>query len=66
MAIVSSVKAPGGCRTDAFAGENGIRGVSELAVAIPNQEAELSDAVAEVHQQIARLLSDPRSAWDVP
>jgi len=47
---------------DAFAGENGIEGVSELAVAIPDQEPELSDAVVEVHQQITRLLSDPRCA----
>jgi hypothetical protein len=34
--------------SDAFAGENGIEGVGELAIAIPDQEPELSDAVAEV------------------
>jgi hypothetical protein len=44
---------------DARAGEHGVEGVGELAVAIPDQERELSRAVAEIHQQIPRLLSNP-------
>ena len=34
----------------------------KLAVAIPDQEGELSRAIAEIHQEVARLLSYPGSA----
>jgi hypothetical protein len=47
---------------DAFAGEHGIEDVGELAVVILDQELESGHALAEVHQQIPRLLSNPGSA----
>src|SRR5947209_17003406 len=40
-------------------GEHGIENAGELAVAVPNQQPELSCAVAEVHQKVPRLLSNP-------
>jgi hypothetical protein len=46
---------------DGVAGEHGIEDVGEFAVATPDQEPELSRAVAEVHQQVAGLLGDPGS-----
>jgi hypothetical protein len=46
---------------DAFAGGDGVDCVGELGVAIPDQERALSRAVAEVHQEVACLLSDPSS-----
>jgi hypothetical protein len=46
---------------DVLAGEHGIEDVGELAVAIPDQESELSRAVAEIHQQVPCLLGDPGS-----
>jgi hypothetical protein len=49
-----------GC--DAFAGEHGIEDVSELGVPMLDQELESCYALAEVHQQIPRLLSNPGSA----
>jgi hypothetical protein len=48
--------------TDALAGEHGIEDAGELAVAVPDQEPEGRCAVAEVHQEIAPLLSNPGSA----
>jgi hypothetical protein len=52
------------CAQDAhgLAGEHGIEDAGELAVAIPDQEPELSRAVAEVHQQVPCLLGDPGSS----
>jgi hypothetical protein len=44
---------------DVGAGEHGVEGADELAVPVADQEAELLDAVAEVHKQIAGLLGDP-------
>jgi hypothetical protein len=44
---------------DAFAGDHGIEDAGELAVAIPDQQRQACHTVAEVHQEIARLLSDP-------
>jgi hypothetical protein len=35
----------------------------ELAVEVPDQERELSRAVAEVHQELPRLLGHPGSRW---
>ena len=43
----------------ALAGEDRVEGTGELGVAVPDQEAEGSDPVAEVHEQIAGLLSGP-------
>jgi hypothetical protein len=48
--------------TDTLAGEPGIEDVGELAIPIPDQEPEGRCAVAEVHQEIARLLSNPGAA----
>jgi hypothetical protein len=45
--------------SDAFAGEHGVEDAGELAVAVPDQEREACQTVVEVHQEIARLLSDP-------
>jgi hypothetical protein len=45
--------------SDAFAGEHGIEDAGELAVAVLDQEREACQTVVEVHQEIARLLSDP-------
>jgi len=47
---------------DALAGEHGIEDVGELAVAIPDEEPDVCHAIAEVGQQIPRLLSNPGSA----
>jgi hypothetical protein len=46
---------------DVPAGEHGVEGGGELAVAVADQEPELVNAVAEVHQQVASLLGHPRS-----
>lgn len=50
-----------GCAQDAdgLAGEHGVEHAGELAVAIPDQECELSRVIAEVHQEVPRLLGDP-------
>jgi hypothetical protein len=48
---------------DAFAGEHGIEDVGELAIPVSDQELERRHALAEVYQQIPRLLSNPGSAW---
>src|SRR5436305_14078880 len=42
-----------------LAGEHGIEHAGELAVAVPNQEPELSHTITEVHQKTPRLLSHP-------
>jgi hypothetical protein len=47
---------------DAFAGEHGIKDVGELGIPVPDQELQRCHALAEVHQQIPRLLSHPGSA----
>ena len=39
--------------------KTGVEHAGELAVAIPDQERELSRAVAEVHQKVPCLLGDP-------
>jgi hypothetical protein len=45
-----------------LAGEYGIKNAGELAVAVPNQEPELSRTVAEVHDKVACLLGNPAAA----
>ena len=47
---------------NAFAGEHGIEDAGELGIPIPDQEPDARHAVAEVHQQVPRLLSDPGAA----
>jgi len=39
--------------------EHGVKGVGELGVAVTNEKTELLGAVAEVHQEVPGLLSDP-------
>ena len=46
---------------DGLVGEHSIEDAGELAVAIPDQHRELSRPVAQVHQQVAGLLSNPGS-----
>jgi hypothetical protein len=41
------------------AGEDCVEGRAELCVPVTDQEPELAGTVAEVHQQVAGLLSDP-------
>ena len=54
-----------GCRhrraqdTNPVAGEHGVENAGDLAVAVPNQQPELSCAVAEVPQKVACLLGHP-------
>ncbi|MER6145881.1 hypothetical protein ABT174_38715 [Streptomyces sparsogenes] len=43
----------------AVAGEDGVERGGELAVPVTDEEPEAPSAVAEVHEQIARELSDP-------
>jgi hypothetical protein len=43
----------------ALVGEDRVEGTGELGVAVPDEEAELRDPVAEVHQQVAGLLGSP-------
>ena len=52
---------PDGTAEDADVGavEHGVEGRGELAVPVADQEPELLGAVAEVHQQVAGLLSNP-------
>jgi hypothetical protein len=45
--------------TDVGAGEDRVEGGGELAVPVADQEPELLGLFAEVHQQVAGLLSDP-------
>jgi hypothetical protein len=54
---------PGRRLDDADVGhvEHGVEGAGELGVAVSDEEAELFGAVAEVHQKVACLLSDPWS-----
>jgi hypothetical protein len=47
---------------DALAGEHGIETLVNFGVAILDQEREVRHAIAEVHQQIPRLLSNPGPA----
>jgi hypothetical protein len=47
---------------EAFTGEHGIEDVGELGIPVPDQELESCHALAEVHQQIPRLLGHPGSA----
>src|SRR3954463_1080820 len=44
---------------DVGAGEYGVEGGGELAVSVADQEPKPIGAVAEIHQQVAGLLSDP-------
>ena len=48
---------------DIGAGEDGVEGGGELAVPVTDQESKPLGAVAEVHQQVAGLLGDPRPRW---
>jgi hypothetical protein len=41
------------------AGEDCVEGRGELAVSVTDQEPDLFGAVAEIHEQVAGLLSDP-------
>jgi len=43
----------------ALAGEDPVECAGELGVAVPDQEAEGADPVAEVHEQVTGLLSGP-------
>jgi hypothetical protein len=43
----------------ALAGEDRVEGSGELGVAVPDEEAERRDPVAEVHKQVAGLLGSP-------
>jgi hypothetical protein len=45
--------------SDVDGGEDGIEAGSELAVAVADQEPEASVGVVEVHEQVARELSQP-------
>ena len=47
--------------SDACAGQDRVEGFGELPCAIPDQEPEVLGVIAEVHQEIADLLSSPRS-----
>lgn len=55
------LRCPHRCAQDVntLAGEDGIEHAGELAVAVPDQERELGRVVAEVHQKVPCLLSDP-------
>jgi hypothetical protein len=44
---------------DALAGEGRVEGAGEFGVAVPDQEAEGADPVAEIHDQVAGLLGGP-------
>jgi hypothetical protein len=46
---------------DALAGEDRVEGAGEFGVAVPDQEAEGADPVAEIHDQVAGLLGGPRT-----
>jgi hypothetical protein len=46
-------------RRHAFAGKDRIEDTRELCVPVPDQEAEGADPVAEVREQVARLLGGP-------
>ena len=45
---------------DGGAGEHGVEGGGELGISVADQEPELFGLVAEVHQEVAGLLGDPR------
>jgi len=45
---------------DVGTGEDGVERGGELAVSVADQEPELVGAFAEVHEQVAGLLGDPR------
>src|SRR6266536_2174161 len=44
---------------DVLAREEGVEGARELGVAVMDQEPQLSIAVVELHEQVARLLQHP-------
>jgi hypothetical protein len=46
---------------DLFGGEHGIEPGDEFGVSISDQETQLFDPVAEVHDEVAGLLGHPRS-----
>jgi len=46
-------------RLHALAGEDRVEDTGELGVAVPDQEAEGADPVAQVHEQVTGLLSGP-------
>jgi hypothetical protein len=48
---------------DALGMEYGIEGAGELGIPVADQEPELAGLVAEVEQEITRLLGDPRGGW---
>src|SRR3954470_24858332 len=46
---------------DAISGEDGVEGAGELRVPVSDQETELRDPIAEIHQEVACLLRGPGS-----
>jgi hypothetical protein len=48
---------------DSGGGQDRVEGVGELPGAVADQEPEICDAVAEVHQEVADLLGGPRPVW---
>jgi hypothetical protein len=50
-------------RLHALAGEDRVEDASEFGVAVPDDKAERRDPVAEVHEQVAGLLSSPCAVW---
>ncbi len=48
---------------DALGLEYGIEGAGELGIPVADQELELAGLVAEVEQEITRLLGDPYGGW---
>jgi hypothetical protein len=50
-------------RVHALAGEDRVEDASEFGVAVPDDKAERRGPVAEVHEQVAGLLSSPCAVW---
>jgi hypothetical protein len=48
---------------DARIGQDGIKRRGELAGSISDEEPELGDAVAEIHDEVADLLGSPAAVW---
>ncbi len=44
---------------DAHIGEDGVKGCCELAGPVANEDPELGDAIAEIHDEVADLLGGP-------
>ncbi|MGW6403920.1 hypothetical protein [Streptomyces sp. NPDC055134] len=48
---------------DALRGEDGVEGVGELRISVPDQELHLVNAVVECHEEVAGLLGSLASGW---